>query len=247
MGDHRRRRVAAVRVDPWSPRRWRPAPRARWRRRAPTGAWVSMPRNSGPSKPARRRYRQTAWVIAWMCASLNPHAKAEPRWPEVPKVTRCEATVGSGGEGEIGGHQAGHVDQQRGRDRLAGQGAYAFSHVVPPSAETDPHRVRSAVVHQLGRPPRLRRSRSACRRGLRVRTPRQTPLGFSTVIIVGRGPMAEADLEPAATRGECRGRGPASRPGRGSPAAAPALPGTSSRPSPCTRSSPRGPTWGATE
>src|ERR1700678_4192149 len=34
--------------------------------------------------------------MASTCSSLNEPSKAEPRWPEVPKTTRCAATVGSG-------------------------------------------------------------------------------------------------------------------------------------------------------
>ena len=40
--------------------------------------------------------RQIAWLIASTCHSLKPLSKDEPRWPEVPKATRCAATEGSG-------------------------------------------------------------------------------------------------------------------------------------------------------
>ena len=40
--------------------------------------------------------QQTAWQIARICASLNVPSKADPRWPEVPKATRCAGFAGSG-------------------------------------------------------------------------------------------------------------------------------------------------------
>ena len=59
-------------------------------------AWVSRPRNSGPSIPSRLRCRATASAIASTCASLNVHAVAVPRWPDVPNDTRCVSSDGSG-------------------------------------------------------------------------------------------------------------------------------------------------------
>src|SRR3990172_5245594 len=59
-------------------------------------AWVSIPRNRGPVMCRRLRYRQIAWVMARIWASLNPHRREEPRWPDVPKETRCSRTAGSG-------------------------------------------------------------------------------------------------------------------------------------------------------
>ena len=50
---------------------------------------MSMPRNSGPEIFCCLRYRQIAWVIARMCHSLKAPLNDEPRWPEVPKATRC--------------------------------------------------------------------------------------------------------------------------------------------------------------
>ena len=59
-------------------------------------AWVSMPRNSGPSIVCSLRYRQMAWLMARMWDSLNDFSNAEPRCPEVPNMTRCSGTEGSG-------------------------------------------------------------------------------------------------------------------------------------------------------
>jgi hypothetical protein len=59
-------------------------------------AWVSRPRNNGPVMFCEARYWKIAWVMARMCHSLNERSKDEPRWPEVPKATRCVATPGSG-------------------------------------------------------------------------------------------------------------------------------------------------------
>ena len=59
-------------------------------------ACVSTPMNSGPAIPAARRWSHRAWVIASTCHSLYDPSKAEPRWPDVPKATRCAGTVGSG-------------------------------------------------------------------------------------------------------------------------------------------------------
>ena len=59
-------------------------------------AWVSRPRNSGPSVPCAARYSQMAWLVAAMWSSLNAVLKDEPRCPEVPNATRCPATAGSG-------------------------------------------------------------------------------------------------------------------------------------------------------
>jgi hypothetical protein len=59
-------------------------------------ACVSMPRKSGPSMPCAWRWAQMAWLIASTCASLNELVSDEPRWPEVPKATRCAAIDGSG-------------------------------------------------------------------------------------------------------------------------------------------------------
>src|SRR4029077_2775503 len=52
--------------------------------------------NSGPSIPWLPRYSQIAWLMASTCHSLKVRCNEEPRWPEVPKTTRCAATEGSG-------------------------------------------------------------------------------------------------------------------------------------------------------
>ena len=59
-------------------------------------ACVSMPMNSGPSMPCDARWSQIACVIASTWRSLNELSKALPRWPEVPKATRCDGSAGSG-------------------------------------------------------------------------------------------------------------------------------------------------------
>ena len=59
-------------------------------------AWVSRPMYSGPVMPARARYSATAWEVARMCASLKVPARLLPRWPLVPKATRCSGSLGSG-------------------------------------------------------------------------------------------------------------------------------------------------------
>ena len=62
----------------------------------PLSAWVSAPRNSGPSMPLPARYSQIAWLVATMWSSLNVVFSDEPRCPLVPKLTRCSTTPGSG-------------------------------------------------------------------------------------------------------------------------------------------------------
>ena len=62
----------------------------------PDSAWVSEPRYSGPVTPAFLRYSAMAWEMAMMWASLNEVFRDDPRWPEVPKMTRCSGTSGSG-------------------------------------------------------------------------------------------------------------------------------------------------------
>ncbi len=59
-------------------------------------AWVSAPRNSGPSVPCPVRYSQIACVVAAMWSSLNAASNDEPRCPDVPNATRCAASPGSG-------------------------------------------------------------------------------------------------------------------------------------------------------
>ncbi len=58
--------------------------------------WVSLARNSGPSVPWAARYSTIAWVVARMCHSLNAVRRLEPRWPDVPKLTRWSISPGSG-------------------------------------------------------------------------------------------------------------------------------------------------------
>ena len=58
--------------------------------------WVSLPMKSGPSVPWAARYSQIACVVAAMWSSLKDVDSDEPRWPEVPKATRCSTTDGSG-------------------------------------------------------------------------------------------------------------------------------------------------------
>ena len=59
-------------------------------------ACVSAPRKSGPVTPRIARYSQIAWLVARMWSSLNEAVSEEPRCPEVPNVTRCSGTAGSG-------------------------------------------------------------------------------------------------------------------------------------------------------
>ena len=59
-------------------------------------ACVSLPTYSGPVTPLVRRYEQIACVIARMCASLKVPRSEDPRWPLVPKLTLCVASVVSG-------------------------------------------------------------------------------------------------------------------------------------------------------
>jgi hypothetical protein len=59
-------------------------------------ACVSKPMKSGPSMPSCLRWRQIACVIATMWSSLKAVWSDEPRWPEVPKTTRCADSDGSG-------------------------------------------------------------------------------------------------------------------------------------------------------
>ena len=46
--------------------------------------------------PWALRWWQIACVFVSTCPALNERSKAEPRWPEAPKATRCTAIVGSG-------------------------------------------------------------------------------------------------------------------------------------------------------
>ncbi len=59
-------------------------------------AWVSIPRKSGPVIPRERRCSTRAWLVARMWSSLKLPRSEEPRWPEVPKATRCPGSCGSG-------------------------------------------------------------------------------------------------------------------------------------------------------
>ena len=59
-------------------------------------ACVSLPRKSGPSMPCAARYSAVACATAARWASLKLRLSALPRWPEVPKATRCAGTAGSG-------------------------------------------------------------------------------------------------------------------------------------------------------
>jgi len=59
-------------------------------------AWVSMPRNSGASIPCPARYSQIAWLMASTCGALKLRSSDDPRWLEVPNITRCRASAGSG-------------------------------------------------------------------------------------------------------------------------------------------------------
>ena len=59
-------------------------------------AWVSMPRKRGPSIPPAARSSEMAWQMARMWSSVKVPSREEPRWPEVPKATRCAASPGSG-------------------------------------------------------------------------------------------------------------------------------------------------------
>ena len=55
-----------------------------------------MPRKSGPVMPRERRCSTIAWLVARMWSSLKLPLSEEPRWPEVPKATRCPGSEGSG-------------------------------------------------------------------------------------------------------------------------------------------------------
>ncbi len=59
-------------------------------------AWVSRPMKSGPLYPRWTRYLQMASVVARMWASLKALRSDDPRWPDVPKATRCAGSDGSG-------------------------------------------------------------------------------------------------------------------------------------------------------
>jgi hypothetical protein len=59
-------------------------------------AWVSMPRNRGPSMPVARRCSQMAWLVARTCPSLKLPLNAEPRCPDVPNETRWAGFETSG-------------------------------------------------------------------------------------------------------------------------------------------------------
>jgi len=52
--------------------------------------------NSGPPMFSEALYSQIAWLIARMWRSLKLPFNAEPRWPEVPKTTRCPGSEASG-------------------------------------------------------------------------------------------------------------------------------------------------------
>ena len=76
----------------------RPGPRGRSAGPGRTAACVSLPRNSGPVDPlVARGSRRWPGVIARMCASVNVPSSGVPRWPLVPKATRCLGSRGSGG------------------------------------------------------------------------------------------------------------------------------------------------------
>src|SRR5579864_9436836 len=109
-------------------------------------ACVSMPRNSGPSMPAWRRYRQTACAIARICASLNAVAKAEPRCPDVPKTTRCDAIAGSGTSAKYAVTSRGILTSNDGGTGLPARGFMRSA--MAPLSQNDLHAVRGAVVHQ---------------------------------------------------------------------------------------------------
>ena len=57
---------------------------------------VSWPRKRGPVASCPARYSQMACVVARMWSSLKLDRSEEPRWPEVPKATRCPRSAGSG-------------------------------------------------------------------------------------------------------------------------------------------------------
>ena len=46
--------------------------------------------------PLARRYSQMAWVMARMWASVKVPLSGVPRWPLVPKITRCVGSSKSG-------------------------------------------------------------------------------------------------------------------------------------------------------
>ena len=96
VGDGGRRRVAVARVEHDGRRRSRRAPRARSRSAGSDSAWVSMPRNSGPSMPCAGAVVADRLGDGQDVASLNAPSNAEPRWPDVPNATRWAATDTSG-------------------------------------------------------------------------------------------------------------------------------------------------------
>jgi len=55
-----------------------------------------MPKNRGPLIARATLYSHTAWVTARMCSSLKLRRREEPLWPEVPKLTACVGSMGSG-------------------------------------------------------------------------------------------------------------------------------------------------------
>ena len=86
----RRRRRSAFR------RRLPPAPRVPCRTPAPTAHACLFRCRADRRCPADAGTRTSAWVMARTCASLNDPRSDEPRWPLVPKLTRCAASAGSG-------------------------------------------------------------------------------------------------------------------------------------------------------
>jgi len=59
-------------------------------------ACVSMPMNKGPLVLLALRYSQIAWLIARIWFSLKLLFSEDPLCPEVPKLTCCAASWGSG-------------------------------------------------------------------------------------------------------------------------------------------------------
>ena len=93
--DHRRRRVAVVRVDhrldAVGREHFESAGESRLRQRMGVHAEEQRPVDAAmlPIKADRLRDRQDVRLV-------ESTSNAEPRWPEVPKSTRCDGIAGSG-------------------------------------------------------------------------------------------------------------------------------------------------------
>ena len=71
--------------------------------------------------PRARRCSTIAWLVARMWSSLKLPRSDEPRWPEVPKATRCAGSEGSGFDRVVRGDEARDVDEEGAGGGLAGE------------------------------------------------------------------------------------------------------------------------------